>query len=89
MLTAASMLSMLSLADWGSKFPTRVLNEPIQRVNLDWDRLNATKVSDGTEASPYPNPAPAAAGPNPTALTFVPRASVVCPSATSRRILPR
>lgn len=88
MLTA-SILSMYSLASWGSKFPTRVLKEPIQRVNLDWDRLNATKVGRGTVVLPYPNPAPAAADPNPTALTFIPRASVVCPSATSRRILLR
>ena len=42
MLTAM-MLSMLSLASWGSKHPTRVLREPIQRVDLDWDRLNATQ----------------------------------------------
>ena len=49
-MLSARMLSMLSLASWGSKVPTRVLNEPIQRVNLDWDKLNATKVSHGTEA---------------------------------------
>ena len=53
MLTA-SILSMYSLASWGSKFPTRVLKEPIQRVNLDWDRLNATKVGRGTESCHTP-----------------------------------
>ena len=89
MLTAM-MLSMLSLASWGSKHPTRVLREPIQRVDLDWDRLNATQARTAARnpTSLTPNPTPVAGDPNP-ALTFLPRASAVCPSATSRQMRPR
>ena len=42
-MVTAGMLSVLSLASWGSKYPTRVKHEQIQRVDLDWNRLNATQ----------------------------------------------
>ena len=56
-------------------------------------RLGSAECDPGTNrgTEPYipdPNPTPVAGDPNP-ALTFLPRASAVCPSATSRRMRPR